>query len=120
MEMKQMINIYLAGKMSGLTWEEMSDWRSKAKKLFSHRWRGLNIINPCNFYNFNNVKSLKATDLEIMAFDLTAVRNAHLLLVDLRHDSIGTAIEIFEAYDKNIYDDIRNTDEIFEDTENIF
>lgn len=28
--------------------------------------------------------------------------------------------EIFEAYDKNIYDDIRNTDEIFEDTENIF
>jgi nucleoside 2-deoxyribosyltransferase len=89
--------IYLAGKMSGLTFEEMNKWRSKASELFK-LYKDVHIENPCHYYNFELDKSTY-TEIEVKEFDLWLVKNCDIVLVNLDHpDSIGTAIEIHEAH----------------------
>ena len=87
---------YLAGKMQGLTVEQMNESRTEAAKLLGENFH---TINPCNFYNFEMDKS-EYTDSEVKEFDLIQVKNSHIVLVDLKYpDSIGTAIEIHMAHD---------------------
>ena len=50
------IKIYLAGKMSGLDFDDMNDWRmylkSKLKLLGKEHNYDVQVINPVEFYNF--------------------------------------------------------------------
>jgi len=94
------MKIYLAGKMSGLTIEEMSGWRTKATEMLHNRDDMIRVENPCSYYNFQNALDMKASDSEIRNFDLWLVRNCDVILVNLDYKgSIGTAIELFEAHE---------------------
>lgn len=103
----KIVKVYLGGKMSGLSFEEMNGWRLEAtkqlKKLevensFNKKY---DIIcqNPCDYYNFE-MDSSTYTEHEIKRFDLWLVKNCDIVLVNLDYpDSIGTAIECHEAHD---------------------
>jgi len=83
--------------MSGLTLEQMNKWRLDASLLL-----GMDFyitINPVNFYNFELDRSTY-TDREVKEFDLTAIKNSDLVLVNFEYpDSIGTAIELHMTHD---------------------
>lgn len=88
--------IYLAGQMSGLTLEQMSQWRDEAEELLQENFR---IINPVHYYNFE-IDPTTYTDREVKEFDLVAVKKSHILLVNLEYpNSIGTAIEVHMSHD---------------------
>lgn len=95
---------YLAGKMSGLSFEEMNEWRLKAKEEFKYQNRDkdikLNIFNPCDYYNFN-LNAETYTEKEVKKFDLYHVKSSNVVLINLDYpDSIGSAIEIHMAHDE--------------------
>lgn len=100
--MKNRLKIYLAGAMSGLSYNEMNEWRSAAKNLISEyadmKECPVQVVNPVEFYNFENV--LHKTEREIMTYDLTHVRSSDILLVNINklNTSVGTCIEIYQAY----------------------
>lgn len=92
--------IYLAGAMSGLTLEQMNDWRKCAKAYLEGY--GFKCINPVEFYN-TEIDTTVYTDKEIKEFDLWAVRNSEIVLVNLEYpNSIGTAIELHMAQEWKI------------------
>lgn len=89
--------IYLAGKMSGLTFDQMSKWRKDADFQLKDYFK---VINPVDFYNFEMDRD-SYTDHEVKFFDLMAVKKSQLILVNLRYpNSIGTAIELHMAHDE--------------------
>jgi nucleoside 2-deoxyribosyltransferase len=100
--------IYLAGGMAGLSFDEMNAWRLRIKhdiiiycRNYNNKYNP-NIINPCDFYNFNSVEY--KTDREVMEFDLNKVRISDLIIVDfrLKPNSIGTAMELVLARELHI------------------
>lgn len=104
-ELKQMsnrdLNIYLAGKMNGLTYEEMNNWRVKAKDTLldytSVTTKRLNVVNPCDYYNFEMPQH--QSEREVMEFDLRLVKKSDIIVVNLDgiNTSIGTCIECYVA-----------------------
>lgn len=105
-----MINyqIYLAGGMCNLDFEEQKKWRDLINedlhiynKFNLNEKYNLNILKPTDFYNFEKVeyKSQK----EIMKFDLNLVRNSDLIIVNFNDPkSIGTAMELLLANENHI------------------
>ena len=90
-------NIYLFGKMSGLSLEEMNGWRLQAKDILKDNF---NVINPCDYYNFE-IDADTYTDHEVKAFDLYMCKNSKILLGNLEHpDTIGSAIEMHMSHDE--------------------
>lgn len=104
---KKRLKIYLGGRMTGLTLEEMNSWRLSIESIieklmeFKDNYE-INIINPVQFYNFEN-KAHKS-EKEVMLYDLAHVKSSDILIVNLEglNSSIGTCIEIYEAYKCNI------------------
>lgn len=98
--------IYIAGKMSGLSYEEMSSWRiettKKLKRLAETRGVCCSVINPAEFYNYHN--NVHKTEREIMQFELNLVRKSDVVIVNLKdvNQSIGTCIEVYEAFINDI------------------
>jgi len=92
--------VWLAGKMSGLSYEEMNTWRVNAKRLLRITSEDkIRAINPVDFYNFE-LNPDTYTEKEVKEFDLHLVKASDLILVNLEHpDSIGTAIELYLAHD---------------------
>lgn len=96
------IKVYLCGKMSGLTFEEMNTWRVEATNLLKLHNDDIHMENPCDYYNFELDPST-FTDKECKEFDLWLVKNCDIVLVNLNYpDSIGTAIEMEMASRWNI------------------
>lgn len=98
--MMNKIKVYLAGRMSGLTFEQMNNWREDATHLLKTKsdFR-IHTENPCHYYNFE-LNPSTYTEKEVKEFDLFLVKNCDIVLVNLDFlDSIGTAIEIHEAHD---------------------
>lgn len=88
--------IYLASKMSGLSFEIMNKSRLEATKLLEDYFI---VQNPVNYFNFEIDKS-HYTDSEVKRFDLALVKSSQIVLLDLEYpDSIGTAIEVHMAHD---------------------
>lgn len=94
--------IYLAGKMSNLSVEEMTLWRNEFKFKFKDRYLNedisnpFNIVSPTDFYSFEEKKH--KTEREIMDYDLFIVKHSALVVVNLDYpNSLGTAIELYEA-----------------------
>lgn len=103
--MKELV-IYESGKMSGLTYEEMQSWRIYLKaaleQVAENAGVNVRVINPVDFYNF--VTQRHQTEIEIMNFDLARVKESDLVVVNLDglSTSIGTIIECYEAYKREI------------------
>lgn len=95
------LTIYLAGKMSGLNFNEMNSWRVQLKSLLENCSEDVDIsirvINPCDYYNFDEPRH--QSQAEIMDYDLERVRESDLVIVNLDglDTSDGTKIEIYEA-----------------------
>ena len=98
--------IYEAGKMSGLSFSDMNEWRVdlKGRLLKTSDVKGLKVkvVNPVTYYNFEYPSH--KSEKEIMLFDLNYVRKSDIVVVNISglNSSIGTCIELYEAYSKNI------------------
>ena len=95
------LTIYLAGKMSGLSKEEYTKWRNiisdeliGAAHLIGAK---IQVINPAEYFDFENMDI--HLEKEVMQFDLNMVRQSDIVIVNVGgiSESIGTAIELYEA-----------------------
>lgn len=100
------ITVYLAGKMSGLSFNEMNIWRQRVahdlKERANYSNSNINVINPVLYFNFESKK--QQNELEIMKFDLSKVKSSDIVIVNMDglNTSIGTCIECYEAYKQEI------------------
>ena len=97
-----MKKIYLAGAMEIYEGtNKAEEWRNNVKNYFKNDCR-VHIISPVDFYNYGS--NDHKTDREVFKFDLRLVEQSDILLVNLNdiRESIGTCIECYEAYKKNI------------------
>lgn len=96
--------IYLSGGMGSLSFEEQSKWRQQIQDAikFNHECEKKPIFfNPVNYYNFTEVRH--KSEREIMEFDLNALRNSNLVIVNFNDPkSIGTSMELMLAKEMNI------------------
>jgi len=105
----QTFNIYLAGGMTGLSYEEYTSWRRQVKKeLFRIRSytsceyiNKLFVIDPSEYFNFENPSH--NSEREVMEFDLYKVKNSNLIIVNFNSpSSLGTMAELAIAYENRI------------------
>ncbi len=98
------MEIYLAGAMAcyGSESDEAKKWREKAKEYFFRWGESCRIISPVDYYSIGSDDSKNPS--EVMRFDLRKVREADLILVNLKDldKSLGTSDEIFYAYMRGI------------------
>ena len=103
--MKHLV-IYECGKMSGLSFDEMNNWRVNMKvalmQIAENSGCNVTVVNPVDYYNLQEVKH--QSELEIMNYDLSRVKKSDLLVVNLEglDTSIGSIIECYEAYKSGI------------------
>lgn len=95
------LKIYLAGKMSGLSYKEMNDWREKlsTQLLFASQISNnqIQIINPVDFYNFEEKRY--QSEAEVREYDLSHVITSDIIVVNLDglNTSDGTKFELHDA-----------------------
>lgn len=100
------IKIYLAGAMSGLTYEEMNAWRNKIARNIEFMEEiyecVIEVVNPVDYYNFRTPRH--QTEREVMKYDLAHVKSSDIIVVNLSglNSSIGSCIELYEAYKNDI------------------
>ena len=96
-------NIYLAGAMQDVDFDESNNWRKQLIKMFKYTYSNIkvNCINPNNYYNFNEVAY--DNQREVVEFDLYKVRHSDLIIVNFNHiRSLGTMAELAIAYENKI------------------
>lgn len=98
---------YLAGKMSGLTLEQMNGWREEISyylKLYAETSDcKITVVNPVNYYNFEEIRH--QSEEEVEDFDLAKATSSTFIIVNLDglNSSIGTQIELHDCnYHKRI------------------
>ena len=101
------LKIYEAGKMGGLTFAQMNDWRVELKnKLLDvaedMRYKIL-VVNPCDFYNFEEVKHQSEEEVEY--YDLAHVISSNIIIVNLEGLSTSDGTK-FELHDGNYHNKI--------------
>lgn len=99
------VRIYLSGGMGNLSWEEQSKWRSQVINAIKYGDKDCNkkpvFFNPIEYYNFEEVR--QRSEREIMEFDLNALRNSDLIVVNFNDPrSLGTCSELAIAYERKI------------------
>ena len=99
------VKIYLSGGMGNLTYEEMSGWRKRV--IDDIRFgqydcaKSASFFNPVNYYGFEEIRY--RSEREVMEFDLNALRNSDLVIVNFNDDrSVGTISELAIAYEHRI------------------
>lgn len=97
--------IYTAGKMGGLPPIEYKQWRDDLTHVlfdeFDSDRINLTVINPNEFFGFE--EKLHDNMLEIINWELNAVKNSDVVIVNLDFDnSTGTNIELYTAWQDNI------------------
>lgn len=95
-------NIYLAGAMSCYfntdQHEYPKKWREEVKEYVKKYYDNITITSPTDFYEIG--KDYHKSESEVMRFDLRLVREADVILVNLKDikTSLGSSDEIFYAY----------------------
>jgi len=97
--------IYTAGKMGGLLPKEYKKWRNDLTENLFYKMDSdrvdLTVINPHEYFGFE--KKLHDNMLEIINWELNAVKNSDVIIVNLDFDnSTGTNIELYTAWQNNI------------------
>lgn len=97
--------IYLAGAMSGLSFEEQTKWRQKVKDAILYGGYDYDFspvfIDPTRYYNFEEISH--KSEKEVMNFDLNKVRTSDLIVVNFNDpSSLGTMAELAVAYEHRI------------------
>lgn len=82
--------------------DKAEKWRKEASEYFEKYTDNFQTINPTDFYQYG--ENYHKTDKEIFRFDLRNVDHSDIVLVNLNdiRKSIGSCIEIYEAYKNNI------------------
>ena len=99
------VEIYLAGGMSNISFEEQLKWRSQIKDAilcgcYEYAYKPL-FFSPPTYYNLEEQNH--NTEREVMDFDLNRLRNSDLVIVNFNApNSIGTAMELAIAYENRI------------------
>lgn len=95
--------IYLAGKMTGLTLEEMSKWRDQfaremRKNGVEFLVKPFEIINPADY--FNTVDDVDTDPKQYIRWELRSVLSSDLIVARISkgQDSLGTMAEITAAF----------------------
>ncbi len=86
------MKIYLCGPIHMISHHEAKEWRSIAKKRLSDKFE---LLDPMR-RNFRDSELLSAN--EIVQFCLQDIKDADIILVNYSKASIGTSMEIREAY----------------------
>lgn len=98
------VKIYLSGGMGNLSFAEQSKWRQQIIDAIKFNYECEKkpiFFNPVDYYNFNEVRH--RSEREIMEFDLNALRNSDLIIVNFNDPkSIGTAMELMLAKERKI------------------
>lgn len=108
-----MRTIYLAGPISGLTWNEATEWRNTITPVLKEL--GYNVLNPLTGKDFLEDKGVIQPNIQqhesvlakypvIYNMDMFRVRQSDILLVNFRGCkivSIGTVSEINLAHEKD-------------------
>lgn len=99
--------IYLGGGMSGLTYDNYSEWRDDVVYILENKYRDYGFTwrpifcNPVDYYNFEN--PVHKTEKEVMLYDLFRLKESDLVLVNFNDPgSLGTMSEMAIAYDNKI------------------
>ena len=96
--------IYLSGSMSGVSFEEQSQWRKQIQNAIKFNYdyeKKVSFFNPIQYFNFEEKRH--SSELEIMNFDLNALRKSDLIVVNFNNpSSIGTAMEMMLGYEMRI------------------
>ena len=94
--------IYLAGGIADLSWEEAQGWRDQFSEIIDETCNGRwCCFDPCkHIHDFCEVIS----EEEALVYDLDHLRHSRIMLVSFEHTqkSIGTAIEIGVALENRI------------------
>lgn len=98
-------NIYLAGAMSGLPFEEQMEWRNKIKKTLECEYlcrnKHVECFSPPMYYSFEQKEH--RSEREVFEFDLNEVRKSDLIIVNFnKPDSIGVSMELAIAKEYRI------------------
>lgn len=94
--------VYLAGAMSCYFNTEQHDypkqWREDAKQYVKKLYDDITIISPTDYFEIG--KKYHKSESEVMRFDLRMVREADIVLVNLKdlHTSLGTSDEILYVF----------------------
>lgn len=99
------VDIYMAGGMSDLSFDEQIKWRNQIRDsilygCYEYSYKPI-FFSPPMYYNFEeqNHKS----EREVMEFDLNKLRNSDLVIVNFNSpNSLGTAMELAIAYENRI------------------
>lgn len=101
--------IYLCGKCSGLSFEEMNGWRKNFVQLTKTRSNDFvtpKIFNPCDAFGAEwYQRELSFSEkLKIKDFDLSALRLSNLIVVNCKNleTSVGSIYEIAVAKELKI------------------
>lgn len=100
------LKIYLAGKMSGLSFDSMNEWRKRLKETITMRADLADykvvVINPVDFFNFEEQRH--KSEEEVMDYDLHHVETSDICVVNISelNTSIGTCIELYMAWQLKI------------------
>lgn len=90
--------------MGNLSFEEQSKWRQQVQDAikFNHDCEKKPIfVDPVKYFNFTEKRH--KSEREIMEFDLNAVRNSDLIIVNFNDPkSLGTCAELAIAYEMKI------------------
>lgn len=95
-------NVYLAGAMGCYFNTKQQDypkkWREDAKKYVKKLYEDITLVSPTDHYK--NGRYFQKSDTEEMRFGLRMVREADIILVNLKdlHTSLGTSDEILYAF----------------------
>lgn len=103
------VKIYLCGKCTGLSIEEMTIWRNEIINEFVKRDCNFKIINPCDYYaseeffNENRISSFRQENT-VREFDINAVKHSDIIIVNCENinTSVGSIFEIAIAKEYNI------------------
>lgn len=95
MQYQRPIKIYTAGKMAGLTYQEMMEWRRNLEQLIVDQADvPVTFIHPPMYFNYDCV-SYK-TQEEIKEWELNHIRECDVVVVNLNgvNTSVGTHFEL--------------------------
>jgi len=94
--MKPVLNVYLAGPIGDISWDDALMWRKCATERLGHY--NIKCYNPMSTKLEDMRFDYEASEIPVL--DLNMVRRSDILLADMRWDCkmIGTPMEIQDAW----------------------